>query len=373
MRPLSELELQNEAFLNEKGIHFAKVQLTENILAHAIFDATQEIDIFLREEGIHDFSQQANGQEAKQFVPTHLLTFKQIVEMKTSLYKASKRGDRRMWFGSEIFPYATNDDIFVIMAFNNELYLINISHLDIGSCYRTGISNPIKTYINNLFSPQKVTVEIKSDIIDSEQQSEDTEEISVNSEYEPLPSGEDIAEMVSELKPAIKIKTSSKKTTEGIMYEVQDEEKHVVCEGRVCCSFPLLVMKYLMNNDYIVYNNIVQSFSTHTFFQGLQVEAYKFKDENVEIPRFFLPVKYYPSLTTHNKNRWISEVKFPIDGYNCFISNQWVGHDVEEKSNLRINDFAYMIYKLSSKKYYINFMPSGRKYNMQLVQIKKKY
>ena len=152
MRKLSELELQNEGFLKEKGIHFAKVQLTENILSHAIFDATQEITKFLREEGIHDFSHQANGKEAKTFIPTHLLTFKQTVEMKTSLYKASTRGDKRMWFGSEIFPYVEDDDIFVIMALNKELYIINMTHLDIELCYRTGFDNPIKTYFNNIIS-----------------------------------------------------------------------------------------------------------------------------------------------------------------------------------------------------------------------------
>ena len=148
-RKLSELELQNEDFLKEKGIHFAKVLLTENILSHAIFDATQEISRFLKEEGIHDFSQQANGKEAKIFIPTHLLTFKQTIEMKTSLYKASTRGDKRMWFGAEIFPYVEDDDIFVIMALNKELYIINMTHLDIELCFRTGINNPIKSFIKN--------------------------------------------------------------------------------------------------------------------------------------------------------------------------------------------------------------------------------
>lgn len=147
MRKLSELELQNEDFLKEKGVRFAIVHLTGNILSHSIFDATQEIIKFLREEGIHDFSQQANGKEAKLFIPTHLLTFKQTVEMKTSLYKASTRGDKRMWFGSEIFPYVEDDNIFVMMALNKELYIINMTHLDIELCYRTGINNPIKKFI----------------------------------------------------------------------------------------------------------------------------------------------------------------------------------------------------------------------------------
>ena len=245
MRKLSELELQNEDFLKEKGVRFAKVQLTENILSHAIFDATQEIIKFLREEGIHDFSQQANGKEAKIFIPTHLLTFKQTVEMKTSLYKASTRGDKRMWFGSEVFRYVENDDIIVLMAFNKELYIINITHLNIDSCYRTGINNPIKTYINNNISSRINVEENNEDYIDSEQQGKDEEDNQGNNTYEPLPSNAN-EEKVSEPEPVVNIKTSSKNTAEGIMNEVQHEDRHVVCESDVYCSFPMLVMNYLM-------------------------------------------------------------------------------------------------------------------------------
>lgn len=240
---------------------------------------------------------------------------------------------------------------------------------------------PILTIISNCFKEygetyHKMTLKEWYAIINtyinefkSEQQTEDDEEIQVKSNYELFPLDE-FNEKVSEPEP-VNNKPTSRNTSEGIMNELQDKERLVLCESRVCSSFPLLVMKYLMNHDSIVYNNIVQSFKTHAFSQGIQVEAYKYKDESIEIPRFFLPVKYYPCLTTPNKNRWIPEVCFPIDGNNCFISNQWVGHDTEAKSNLRINDFAYMLYKLSNKKYYINFIPTGRKYNMQLVQIKK--
>ncbi len=230
MRQLTELEKQNEVFLKGKGVHFVKVQLTENILAHAIFDATQEINKFLREEGVHDFSQQANGQEAKQLVPTHLLTFKEVVEMKTSLYKASKRGDRRMWFGSEIFPYVEDDDIFVIMAYNNELYIANMSHLDLDYCYKTGYNNPIKSYLNSLYSPPKVTVEIKSDIIDSEQQSEVKDNINDNT-YKEQTTFEEVIEKVSEQEEdGI---TTSKRVAEDIMSETQDNNNRVLCQGKV--------------------------------------------------------------------------------------------------------------------------------------------
>ena len=179
-----------------------------------------------------------------------------------------------------------------------------------------------------------------------------------------------VAGKVSEPKPVI-IKSTSYKTAENIMKEEYDKEKRVVCEGSVCSSFPMLVMKYLMYNDNKVYNTIVRSFSMHYANQGQQIRTYRYIYKNIEIPRFFLPKNNHSSLSEENKRRWKSDVEFPINGHKCYISNQWVGHDIEAKNNLRINDFAYMIYKLSGQKYYINFIPSDNKYIMQLVQIKK--
>ncbi len=164
--------------------------------------------------------------------------------------------------------------------------------------------------------------------------------------------------------------TDSRDVAERIMKEMYAEtRKSVVCEGRINSCFPQIVMEYLSNNDNLIYNKIVSTFTLHDFIQGHVVSAYKYKDENIEIPRFFLPVHYYSGLTQNNKNRWIPNVFFSIQGVKCFISNQWVGHNTEEKSNLRINDFAYMIYKMTNKSYYINFIPDGRKYNMQLVHV----
>lgn len=148
MRTLTEIESQNESFLKERGIHFAKVLLTENILSHHIFDATQSVDKYLREAGVHDFNSQNNGE--KTHITTHLLTFKGETIINTSVYKATKRGDKRMWFGAEILPTTSPDDIYLIIAKEGELYILNMSHIDIMFCYTTGIDNPIKRLVKEL-------------------------------------------------------------------------------------------------------------------------------------------------------------------------------------------------------------------------------
>ena len=142
MRPLTELETLNENYLRERGILYAKVLMTENILSHHIFDATQSIDRFLKDEGIHDFNQQNHGE--KKYITTHLLTFKEEEIIHTSVYKAAKRGDKRMWFGAEILPTTSPNDIYMMISKACELYILNMSRIDIAFCCTTEFDNPIK-------------------------------------------------------------------------------------------------------------------------------------------------------------------------------------------------------------------------------------
>lgn len=147
MRPLLEIEIKNEHFLKEQGIRFVKVLMTKNVLSHHIFDAARSIVKYFKEEDIFDFESLSPGE--KKYITTHLLTFKRDQIIKTSVYKAAKRGDKRMWFGAEILPITSPDDIFIICAKSCELYIINISHIDIMSCCTTGLDNPIKNFIMN--------------------------------------------------------------------------------------------------------------------------------------------------------------------------------------------------------------------------------
>ena len=147
MRELTEIEIQNESFLKEHGIHFAKVLLTENILSHHIFDASQSIERFLKEEQVHDFDSQINGE--KKYITTHLLTFKEDRIIHTSVYKATKRGDKRMWFGAEILSITNPDDIYIMMAKDGELFILNMTRIDIALCYNTSMNNPIKCFLRD--------------------------------------------------------------------------------------------------------------------------------------------------------------------------------------------------------------------------------
>lgn len=150
MRPFSELEGMNVSFMENKGLKFALVNLTENILNKGIFDATKQIATFLKESEIHDFSSQKPGDRAQ--VSTHFLTFKESVDAISSLYRAGTRGDKRMWFGKETYEIVDDDDICVILALNKELFIIDITNVDVEFCTRSSIPNPIKKVINDILN-----------------------------------------------------------------------------------------------------------------------------------------------------------------------------------------------------------------------------
>ncbi len=155
----NEFEESNILFLQNLGIPYATVRLTENILKHSIFDANSEIRSFLQSQDLHDYEKQGFGQEFKTFLKTQILTFKRNVETKTSLYRAGTRGDYRMWFGSVILKLSNPNDLFMITAIDKELYTINLSKIDLELCYTTSYPNPIKNMflsLKNKFNGQTI-------------------------------------------------------------------------------------------------------------------------------------------------------------------------------------------------------------------------
>jgi len=78
-----------------------------------------------------------------------LLTFKEDRIIHTSVYKATKRGDKRMWFGAEILSITNPDDIYVMMAKDGELFVLNMTRIDIALCYNTSMNNPIKRFLRD--------------------------------------------------------------------------------------------------------------------------------------------------------------------------------------------------------------------------------
>ena len=143
---LSESETKNLAFITAKGLPYALIQLTGTALKHGMTDATTKIRSLLKETELHDYATQENGPDAKKYITTYIVTFRRTVETQTSVYRSGSRGDCRLWFGSEIYPLTSADDIYAIVVKEDSLYLFNITKLDINSFMRSSIPNPIKSF-----------------------------------------------------------------------------------------------------------------------------------------------------------------------------------------------------------------------------------
>lgn len=160
----------------------------------------------------------------------------------------------------------------------------------------------------------------------------------------------------------------------NIVETIASEQKNkydteVLLESQFYSDFPYKVLSFLEKH----YQDVFQSFMKHIVPDNsgkLDYMIYVF--DSIRIPRLFLSVDLYPSLTGKDSTRWITDKTFLIDGKEYYISNQWVGHKTEEKKNLRINDFAMAIYNNSEQLFFVDFVKKNTaKPYSQLVMVKQ--
>lgn len=114
-------------FFAEWGVEAAYLVPTATGLEKSIMDAHSPLRDFLRKEGVHDFSVQAQGQAAKVVLPAHLLTGQGGLQEKASLYRPeTKQGDPRIWI-SGLRGYAAPGDLLAILAHRGEIFVVNAS------------------------------------------------------------------------------------------------------------------------------------------------------------------------------------------------------------------------------------------------------
>lgn len=146
-------------------------------------------------------------------------------------------------------------------------------------------------------------------------------------------------------------------------------ETTVLVESQFYSDFPYKVLSYLEKH----YQDIFQSFMKHIVPDNSgKIDYLIYMFDAIRIPRLFLSVEIYATLTGKDSTRWITEKTFLIDGKEYYISNQWVGHETEEKKNLRINDFAMAIYNNSEHLFFVDFVKKNTmKPYSQLVMVKQ--
>lgn len=150
MRPFTLLEQRNMKYLVNKNISFTMVQITATGLKKSILDATEPMRAFFFENGIHDYSHQAQGEESKVYRNTTILSEGAAFSTKAAFYRpVTKKGDPRLWIYG-LKSYTQPDDIHLLFVFDGELMVINMTRIDIQKCCQSEIITPIKETIEEL-------------------------------------------------------------------------------------------------------------------------------------------------------------------------------------------------------------------------------
>ena len=117
-------------FFNTHSVEATYLVPTAVGLGKSIMDATSPLRLYLKEKQIHNYEGQTQGPEGKKTVETFFVTETNLIPTTASLYRPQakgKEGDPRIWF-SKLPSYASPNNLLGVIAFNNALYVINLSN-----------------------------------------------------------------------------------------------------------------------------------------------------------------------------------------------------------------------------------------------------
>jgi hypothetical protein len=150
MRQLTTLEINRIKLLTEKSVELCLIEPTGTGLEKSIMDATGSVRTYLKSNNIHDFELQKQGQESKIQINSFLISSDSLLNSVASLYRPNtKKGDPRIWFKG-LGSYSKANDILGIITFESDLYVLNITQLDLHKLIESKISNPLQDLVNEI-------------------------------------------------------------------------------------------------------------------------------------------------------------------------------------------------------------------------------
>lgn len=152
MRQLSTVEINRIKLLTENSVEITLIEPTRTGLGKSIMDATGPVRSYLKEKLIHDYDNQKQGPVHKIFVNSYLIDSGSLIPSTASLYRpVSKKGDPRIWFKS-LPAYVMANDILGIIEFESELYVLNITQIDVEKLLKSKIVNPLLDLVTQIKS-----------------------------------------------------------------------------------------------------------------------------------------------------------------------------------------------------------------------------
>jgi hypothetical protein len=158
-RPLSPFESRNLAELNSTGRTSVLLFVTETGLRKSIFDATEPMRRMLRDNHIHDYSLQPQGQDFKVYKPAVILGDSANEETSVSMYRPpTKKGDPRLWF-SRFNRFAEPDDVCAVFIEDGRLHVLNLTRSAVSEDLSRGVSTPCGELLQSLATESNKTAE----------------------------------------------------------------------------------------------------------------------------------------------------------------------------------------------------------------------
>lgn len=135
MRELNTFEENNLRKLVRLNIDFSLLQPTATALEKGIMDATHRVRKFFKDKKYHDYDNQNTGAKENGVIAetTIFYSLTNYVETKCSMYRPKAKdngGDPRIWFYG-IHNFVNPDDILSLVIFENKLYVLNISQINL--------------------------------------------------------------------------------------------------------------------------------------------------------------------------------------------------------------------------------------------------
>jgi len=147
MRNLTEEEQNKLKFLTQNSVSLALIQPTKTALHKSIMDATGPVRNYLKSNGAHDYGLQGQGEKSKVLLNSYIIKEDKLLKKKTSLYRPkTKDGDPRIWICG-LKKHANPDDIIGLIWFDNILYALNLTQLDVKAQLDSAGPNPLKEIV----------------------------------------------------------------------------------------------------------------------------------------------------------------------------------------------------------------------------------
>jgi hypothetical protein len=150
MRQLTGTEINRIKLLTENSVELTLIEPTQTGLIKSIMDATGSVRSYLKARNVHDFVTQKQGQESKVLVNAILVKNHEFISSVASLYRPNtKKGDPRIWFKG-LGAYSKANDILGIIEYQEVLYVLNITQLNLENLLSIGVTNPLKELVDEI-------------------------------------------------------------------------------------------------------------------------------------------------------------------------------------------------------------------------------